>query len=191
MRRHPVLAGLFLTATLTQGFLQGLLVWALREVLVAFSEAGSGLSVVVLLGGAAVILGVWVIRSFGTFAGEILAARLAHKVEIESMLQVLKKLLALSVRFFEKSSQGDLIMASYHDLRGVRQVTIHMGRIVALAVVAWMMSPKLAVIGLVTAPVAVGPVYRLGQRIAKAARRVRLATQTLYDSFCRRPPAFG
>jgi len=188
MRRHPGLALMFLAATLSQGVLQGLIVWALREVLRAFSSGGVSLAALTL--GASLVFGIWLLRAFGTFAGELLSVRLARRVEIDSMQQVLAKLLTLSVRFFERSSQGDLVMASYTDLQGIRSVTLHVGTIVlsisrlaGLAVVAWLLSPKLALIGLVGAPLGVVPVYSLGRRITAAARRAREATEKLYDSF--------
>ncbi len=189
MRRHPGLALMFLAATLSQGVLQGLIVWALREVLRAFSSGG-GVSLTALTLGSLLVFAIWLLRAFGTFAGELLAIRLARRVEIDSMQQVLAKLLTLSVRFFERSSQGDLVMASYTDLQGIRSVTLHVGTIVlsisrlaGLAVVAWLLSPKLALIGLVAAPLGVVPVYSLGRRITAAARKAREATEKLYDSF--------
>jgi ABC-type multidrug transport system fused ATPase/permease subunit len=188
MREHPSLAAVFLAATLSQGALQGLLVLTMREVLRAFS--GDGESWMVFALGATTILGLWLLRAVGTFAGELVSARLAHRVEIDWMQRVLRKLLLLPVRFFERSSQGDLVMTTYQDLRGVRTVTQQVGtvvlsasRMLGLAAVAWMISPKLALIGLVAVPAGCIPAYRLGQRITKAARAARLATQTLYDSF--------
>ena len=188
VRRHPMLGALLLIATVGQGALQGLLVWALREVLVSFSASDS--SYLILSIGAATVLAIWWLRALSTFAGEIVSARLARRVEIESMQRVLAKLLTLSVRFFERSSQGDLVMTSYQDMRGIRTVTLALGSIVlsvsrlaGLAVVAWLMSPKLAVIGLVAVPLGVLPAYWLGQRITAAARQERGAIETLYDSF--------
>jgi subfamily B ATP-binding cassette protein MsbA len=102
----------------------------------------------------------------------------------------LKKLLSLSVRFFDKKSKSDLIMASYFDLKGIRIVTLDIGnvvlylsRLVGLAVVAWLLSPKLAVIGIITIPFGALPAYLLGQRITRAAHKERDAVVSLYDSF--------
>ncbi len=189
MRAHPRLAILLLVATVSQGAIQGLIVWALRKVLLTFSSSG-GASATALLAGAGLIFGLWLLRTFTTFVGEQTSANLAYRVEIEFMQKVLAKLLTLSVRFFERSSQGDLVMASYQDLKGIRTVTLDLGiivlafsRLLGLAVAAWVMSPKLAVIGLVVVPLGVLPVHRLGQRITRAAHFERDAMATLYDSF--------
>ena len=189
MRRHPLLATAFLVATLAQGGLQGAMVWALREVLIVFAGP-SGVTVTAIVLGSGAVLGIWLLRSGGVLAAQVLSARLAHRVEIESMWGVLEKLLSLSVRFFDRSSQGDLVMSSYYDLKGVRVATQQVGyialygaQLVSLMLVAWLMSPKLALIGLVAVPAGSLPVYWLGQRITRAAERERSAVVTLYDSF--------
>ncbi len=186
--QHPGLAAGFLFATLVQGALQGLLVWTLREVLLRFSA--TDLTTGVVAAGAAAVLGLWVIRAASVATAEILSARLAHQVEVRSMREVIAKLLTLSVRFFDRSSQGDLIMASYFDLKGVRTVTLdvgtivlHLSRLIGLVVVAWLMSPSLAVIGLITVPLGAIPAYLIGQRLTAAARDERSAMYSLYDSF--------
>lgn len=189
LRAYPLLAGVLLVATLSQGTLQGLLVWALRKVLLVFS-AGRGGSGLVLLAGAGIILALWLLRVFATFAGEQVSVRIAYRLEISYMERMLAKLLTFSVRYFERNSQGDLVMASYNDLKALRTISLDVGiivlavsRIVGLAVVAWMMSPKLAVIGLVAVPLGLMPAQILGKRITTAAHFQRSATTTLFDAF--------
>ena len=86
---------------------------------------------------------------------------------------------------YEPTLQPELVgMPSYQDLKGVRMVTVAFGqiilsisRLVGLAVVAWMMSPKLAMVGLVVVPFGVVPAYLLGWRITVAARAERGTVQ--------------
>lgn len=189
MGRRPALAALFISATLVQGALQGALVWALREVLEAFSGHGE-ITTKALLAGALTIFGIWILRSLSLAVAEVVSVRLSHSVETESMLEVVTKLLSLSVRFFDRNSRGDVVMAAYHDLKGVRAVTIEVGRVVlyvsqlaGLGVAAWLMSPKLAIVGLVTVPLGALPAYWLGREITDAARGERQAVSTLHDSF--------
>jgi len=189
LRAHPMLAAVLFAATLSQGTLQGLIVWALRRVLLMFGQENGG-GARVLATGAAIVLGLWLLRVGTTFVGEQVSMRLAHKVEIASMQRVLAKLLTLSVRYFDRNSQGDFVMSSYEDLKGIRTVTIDLSvivlslsRLLGLVVVAWMMSPKLALIGLLAIPLGMLPAYFLGQRITTAAHFERSATATLFDSF--------
>ena len=189
IQMYPALSAFLFLATVTQGALQGLLVWVLREVLLIFSDATSATFGTMALG-AGTILGIWILRALSTFAGEMLSVSLGRRVEVDSMQRLLMKMLTLSIRFFERSSQADLVMASYADLKGVRTVTISLGTIIlsfarlsGLCVVAWLMSPKLAIIGLVCIPLGVIPAHYFGQRISQASRSERVSKTSLHDSF--------
>ncbi|HEY9480316.1 MAG TPA: ABC transporter transmembrane domain-containing protein, partial [Gemmatimonadaceae bacterium] len=181
-------ASLFLFTTVSQGFLQGLIIWVLRDVLLHLGASGS--TIRTLLFGGLIVFGVWLLRAASTFAGQVLAVRLAYGVQMEQMVSILAKMLKLSVGFFDRNSQGDLMVSSYNDLKGVRQCTLETGNIVlhgarllGLAVVAWVMSPKLAVIGLVLVPIGLIPAQRLGSYITNAARKEREELSGLFDSF--------
>jgi subfamily B ATP-binding cassette protein MsbA len=189
MNAHRLLAALFIGATLAQGIMQGLLVWSLRGILLTFSETET-LTIFSLIWASATVLTVWLLRSATAFAADVVSQRLTRRVEIESMEQILQKLLTLPMRFFDKSSHGNTIISTYFDLKGVRNVTLQVGALilnlstlVGLGVAAWAMSPKLAVIGLATVPLGSLPAYWLGQKITGAADKERTATATLYDSF--------
>jgi ATP-binding cassette, subfamily B, bacterial MsbA len=189
VRRHPGLGAVFVVATLTQGALQGLLVWALREVLQRFSLPDAHTARALVLASVGV-LALWVLRAYTAYVGEIVSVRLAQRAETDSMREVLAKLLSMSVRFIDRSSQGDLVMAAYKDHNGIRMVTLQLGtvllsvaRLLGLAIVAWMMSPRLAFLGLITVPLGAIPAYWLGRRITVAARAERRSAATMQDSF--------
>jgi ATP-binding cassette, subfamily B, bacterial MsbA len=176
---QPGLAAVFLGVTLAEGFSQGLLVWALRGALRGFSDPG-GIRDGALLSAAALIFGVWMLRSACTYFGEDLSARIAHRVEHQGAMQLMQKLLSLSVRFFDKRSQGDLALATYADLKGIRFVTmqisviaLQVSRLCGLAVVAWLISPKLTLVGIAMIPLGLLPAHWLGQRVTRAAARER------------------
>lgn len=186
---HPWLGILFITATLIQGVVQAALVWRFKGVLLAFSAPESNQPMAMALG-AASILGLWITLSLGIFLAEVVSVRLAQRIEVETMEKVLRRLLTLSVRFFEKNSQGDLVMSTYNDCKGISRVSLQVGqialllsRLIGLAVAAWIISPKLTLIGIVTIPLAAWPAHKLGRRITQAADRERSALRTLYDNF--------
>jgi subfamily B ATP-binding cassette protein MsbA len=189
VRRHPALGAVFVVATLTQGALQGVLVWALREVLQRFSLPHAATGPALVLAGMG-ILALWVLRAYSAYVGEIVSVRLAQRAETDSMREVMAKLLTMSIRFIDRSSQGDLVMATYKDHNGIRMVTLQLGtvllsvaRLLGLAIVAWMMSPQLALLGLITVPLGAIPAYWLGRRITNAARAERRSTVTMQDAF--------
>lgn len=185
----PLVTAMLLATTLAQGALQGALVWALQRVLVGFSRSGH-VSWSTLVAGAFSIFALWLLRAGTTAFGEVLGVRLSHHAEITTMHRVLAKLLTMSARFFDRSSQGDVVMAAYNDLKGIRSVTLdmcsgalHLARVLGLAVVAWMMSPLLAMLGFILVPLALLPAQYFGQRITIAARQERATLTGLFDSF--------
>ncbi|MGH7215229.1 MAG: ABC transporter transmembrane domain-containing protein, partial [Tepidisphaeraceae bacterium] len=180
---------MFLVAAGSQGLLQAVFLWVLRDVLLVF-DTGNVASLGTLTSGALLIGGVWTLRSLFTYAGEASKYRLAYQAEIDGVDEVLAKLLRLPTRFFERSSDGDLVVASYYDLGGVRSVVLQIGsvvmtvsRLAGLAAVAWVMSPKLAAVGFVAIPLGALPMYWLGRRITLAARRHRAAVATFHNVF--------
>jgi ABC-type multidrug transport system fused ATPase/permease subunit len=190
MRRHPMLAVAFVLAVLSQGFLQGLLIWAIRNVLVTLSTAGPTTTAPVRLEGALIIFVIWLLRAAGAMTADALAIKLATRVEHGWMFDVLRKLLDLPIAFFDRHSQGDLVMAAYHDLKGIRSSTLEVGRMVlylsqlgGLGVAAVMLSPQLALVGMLTVPLGAIPAYWFGQRITQSADRERRAVTSLHDSF--------
>jgi subfamily B ATP-binding cassette protein MsbA len=189
LRQRPLLGSIFLLTTLTQGVLQGLLVWALREVLIQFGKS-SQVSAMALAVGGLVIFAIWVGRAAAALVGEEVTARLAHGTEVETMTNILAKLLSLSTKFFDKHSEGDLVMATYSDVQFFRQITIqfgnillHLTRLIGVVVVAFVISPKLALLGLVTVPLGAVPALKVGQRIQASSRSARGSVRKLYDSF--------
>jgi ABC-type multidrug transport system fused ATPase/permease subunit len=190
MRRHPALAVAFVLAVVSQGFLQGLLIWAIRKVLVVLSTIGAAATVSDRLEDALLIFVIWLLRAAGAMTADSLAIKLATRVEHGWMFDVLRKLLDLPITFFDRHSQGDLVMAAYHDLKGIRASTLEVGRMIlylsqlgGLAVAAFMLSPSLAFVGMLTVPLGAIPAYWFGQRITQAADRERRAVTSLHDSF--------
>ena len=175
---------------LIQGVLQGLLIWAIRNVLVALSAGEDAATLTVRIGGAFLIFGIWLLRAASAFLADSLAMRLATRVEIGAMYDVLEKLLGLPIAFFDRHSQGDLVMASYHDLKGIRASVVEVGRLIlyvsqvmGLAVAAMLLSPQLALVGMLTVPLGAVPAWWFGQRMTQAADRERRAVTSLHDSF--------
>ncbi|HET7603632.1 MAG TPA: ABC transporter ATP-binding protein [Gemmatimonadales bacterium] len=189
MLQRPWLAAGLLGTTLAQGVLQGLLLVALRNTLVGFDHAGVSRGLGLLLG-AVLIYVIWLGRAVTTASAEVLSARLADSVEIAAIKQVMAKLLTLSVRFYDRNRQEDIVLASYHDLKSMRNVTqavgelvLHGSRMVGLVVVAAMMSPSLTLIGLVIVPLGLLPAHWFGERLLRSAAEQRNAIAALSTGF--------
>src|SRR5690606_22417536 len=129
MFRSPRLASVMLLATLVQGVLQGLLVYLLREVLQGFDQEAH-VTLTGLFAGAMVVFAAWLLRAASSAGAWLMAWKLAYSVETQSLNAIVAKLLTLPVRFFDRNRQGDLVLASYHDLLAVRQLTLDIGMLV-------------------------------------------------------------
>ena len=79
LRRNPSLSAGFITCVLIQGVLQGLLIWAIRNVLIAMSAGEDAATLRVRIGGALLIFVVWVLRAASAYAADSLAMRLATR----------------------------------------------------------------------------------------------------------------
>jgi subfamily B ATP-binding cassette protein MsbA len=188
MSKHPLLFGLFVVATLGQGALQGLLVWVLRRVLLLLDSAEVAAGTMAVT--AILVFGIWTLRSASAYMGEVVQVRLAWQIAIRYVRKVVARLLRLSVRFFERSSEGDLLVAAWQDVAALRITATQVGtimlaasRVLGLAVAAVILSPMLAVVGLVTVPIALLPARYFGQRITNMASSERSSTVTLHDTF--------
>jgi ABC-type multidrug transport system fused ATPase/permease subunit len=81
-------------------------------------------------------------------------------------------------------------MTAYTDAQRVRTITLQLGQLglyltqlAGLLIAAWMMSPKLTVIGILSVPLGAIPFYWLGQQLTEAARRERHQAVSLQDSY--------
>lgn len=189
MLQRPWLAAGLLSTTLAQGVLQGLLLVALRNTLMGFDHDGMGRGLGILLGAIFIYL-IWLGRALTTASAEVLSTRLADSVEIAAIKQVMAKLLTLSVRFYDRNRQEDIVLASYHDLKSMRNVTqavgelvLHGSRMIGLVVVAAMMSPTLTLIGLVIVPLGLLPAHWFGERLLRSAAEQRNAIAALSTGF--------
>ncbi|MEP7286101.1 MAG: ABC transporter ATP-binding protein [Chloroflexota bacterium] len=189
MARYPRSMALFIVGALTQALFQALLVWALQHALLTFSDSSAmdfGYLTLICIA----IFAISIIQSIGTYVAELMSMRIAYRVQTDSMRKLYAKTLSLPVRYFEKNSQGDLIMASFQDLSGIRQITEEVGRTIVfvtrlsgLALAAVLISPKLALVGFVAIPLVAAPASWFGQRMSRAALRGRNALAVWHDSF--------
>lgn len=170
----------FIGLTMLQGAFQALLIYAITEVL-----QGTELFL-----GALLVFGVWCLRAWSTYAATMLSSRIAYQIEIEAMGTVLRRMLRQPVAFFDEYSRGDLVISAYQDAGSLRIVTLQVGRtiifatrVIGLGTAAFILSPKLALLGLACVPVALIPAYMFGSRIRRASETERETKTTLHDNF--------
>ena len=139
----------------------------------------------------AVILGcVQLFSALLAYDNRITAQRAAEILEFGVMEELITNLLTLSVGFFKRQSQGELVQAIRSDVGNLTIAAYafaNMIRAVVLAValtaVAIYLSPVLAFVALLLIPVLAIPMAVLTSRkVRVAAKRLRAAYSPLYDS---------
>jgi ATP-binding cassette, subfamily B, bacterial MsbA len=154
-------------AALQAGYL-----WMLRGFLAgAFVEHHRRILVPALL-----LLGVWAGRSVADFASKIAREKVARGVEMAATELVLRRLVRLSVGFFDRTTQGELVEALRSNIAGLRLYATSLGQALiaaaTLAALAWTavrLEPRLAAIAFVLLPLVVIPVARVGGRLRAAS----------------------
>jgi ABC-type multidrug transport system fused ATPase/permease subunit len=141
-----------------------------------------------LIGG--LLVAVQLFGAFLTYDNRITAQRAAEILELSVMEKVIRKLLTLSVQFFHRQSEGDLIQTVRLDVSSLTTMvnayaTIIRALVLALglATVAFWLSPLLAFVSLVVLPLVGLPlVGYTAKKLRVAARRLRAAGPALSDS---------
>ena len=160
-----------------------------RGTLIRFIETYAGFATVphVL---AALLIIVQLISAYLAYDNRITAQRATEILEVGVMEQVIRKLLTLSVPFFKRQSEGDLIQTVRADVGSLKTVATAYATIiraivmaVGLTIVAVWLNPLLAFVSLFLLPVVGLPlVAYTSKRLRIASRRLRAAGPGLFDS---------
>lgn len=118
----------------------------------------------------------------------VVQQRIVKVLELGLMERLIRRMLTLSVQFFDRHSQGDLIQAVRQDVSWVRESVMSAARIflegtlaIGLLVTAVWMSPRLAFWALFVLPLAALPVFYISRRTLQRSHSVRRAGYVLFD----------
>ena len=154
--------------------LQAAYIWLLKNFLATTfgGDARGG-----LLWPALVLLLVWASRSVADFFAKITRERVARGVELVATDLVLRRLVRLSVGFFDRTTQGDLVEALRSNIAGLRvyaaslsQALVSAAMLLALAGSAIALEPRLALIAFVLLPMVILPIARVGAKLRDTSR---------------------
>ena len=142
---------------------------------------------VLWLTGAA-LLGLQITASLLNYLNLIIQQHLSKVVELGMMEKLIRHLLTLSVSFFDRQSQSDIVQTIRIDVTMVRVMVNTMSSIlmecllaVGYLIAAVMISSKVALVALVVIPVASLPVYLISLRTLKHSHRLRQTGYQLSD----------
>jgi ATP-binding cassette, subfamily B, bacterial MsbA len=134
------------------------------------------------------LLGFQVSASLLNYFNLIIQQRLSKIVEIRMMARLIRHLLTLSISYFDKQSQSDIVATIRVDVTQLRVMIAALGSImvecllaVGYLVAAVMISSKVALVSLVVIPIAAMPIYLISSRTLRAAFKLRLSGFQLSD----------
>jgi ABC-type multidrug transport system fused ATPase/permease subunit len=114
--------------------------------------------------------------------------RIVKAAELRTMEQLIRQLLGLSVGFFERRTQGELIQAVRQDVSQLRAAAMAAAvamldatQGLALMLAAVYLSPSLALWAFLVLPLTLGPLFVLARRTLTQSRGVRRQGVALFD----------
>lgn len=130
----------------------------------------------------------WVLSSLFEYGSKVYQQSLMRTIEQNTLMKVVNHFLKLSVRFFDKSSQGDLLVTSRTDINAIKDMVFSYGTIIistftiiSLLIVSLKINFKLTFWGLIVLPIATLPIIYVGNKIRLAAERKRKIGYKIYD----------
>lgn len=137
---------------------------------------------------AALLVSSHIGASLMKYDNQVLQQRMVKVLELGLMQRLVHHLLALSVSYYDRHSEGDLIQLLRQDVARLRGAVLALGNVfleatlaVGLFVAAVLLSPRLTFWALVVVPAAVFPIRRLARRTLLHSFGVRRKVHALFD----------
>src|SRR5262249_46755595 len=197
LRSQKLLLGRFVVTSVGRTALVMPAVLLVREFLFATLGKQQGLAAVVaerfgsevaVWAVAALLVGAYIGASLVYYDNQVVRQRIVKAVELPLMERLVRHLLALSVRFFDSASHGDLIHAIRQDVADLRVTVVSCATVltegaVALGLVgcAIWLSPPLAFWALFVLPAATLPIVVIARRTRARSFAERAAGYVVFD----------
>jgi ATP-binding cassette, subfamily B, bacterial MsbA len=197
LRREKLLVLRFLATSLGRTALSMASVFLIQDFLFGVLGEGHGLAHT-LSGQLSPAAALWLVAgllvvsyagaSFFLYDSQVIRQRIVKIVELGLMERLIRHLLALSVPFFDRKSQGDFIQAIRQDVSHLRNVVMAYGTLVmesalalGLSISAAWIAPKLAAWVLAVLLIGFLPIAWIGRRTRVRSLAVRRKGYVLFD----------
>ena len=181
-KRLAALLAVFIVLEAASG---GAVIYFIKEFL---SQLVSSQSLRSVAFGAGLLLVLWLIRAGSSFGNKVYRYTLGRAIERDARIDVLAHMMKLSVGFIESHRRAELIQQVSYDTTALRDsltafasAVSSAARVLGLMVVAYLMDPFLALLGLAAMPLGLPVLVILGRKLEASARRQRKAAVKLVD----------
>ncbi len=197
LRREKRLLVRFVLTSVGRSALAMSAILLIREFLAGVLGGGSGLAATVaeeygnhvaLSAVAVLLLASYVGASLLNYDNRVVQQRIIKLLELGMWERLLRHLLSLSVPFFDRQSEGDIIQAVRQDVTNLRVASLSLARIfldgtlaLGLFASALWLSRSLTLWALIVLPAAVFPIYLIARRTLQKSYSVRKAGYVLFD----------
>ncbi|HUP60090.1 MAG TPA: ABC transporter ATP-binding protein [Thermoanaerobaculia bacterium] len=193
LRGKPALVTGFALASIGRAALNASTILLIHEFLAAVLGSGNGWATrlgfeLPLWGLVALLLGVQLAAVLLTYQSRLAEQRILAVVELGTMDRLIRHVLTLSVGFFDRRTQGDLVQTIRQDVANLRSVTMAAAALLleamqaaGLIAVAVSLSPRLAVWAFVLVPLAAVPITIVARRTLARSFGVRRKSIVVFD----------
>jgi subfamily B ATP-binding cassette protein MsbA len=193
LRTESWLSVRFAVATLGRTVFTAFAILLIREFLGGAIGAGDAIVAqaarAALWSSAALLIVSYIGASALTYDSQVTQQRIVKAVELGTMERVLRRLLSLSVGFYDRHTQGDLIQTVRQDISQLRTASLGVARIVldgvqavGLILTAFWLSPSLTLWAFLIIPLAMVPIAYIARRVLVRSWGVRRKGTALFDT---------
>jgi ABC-type multidrug transport system fused ATPase/permease subunit len=196
LRREPGMLARFAAASLGRSALTAATILLIREFLAAVLGQSSRFGSVAQSYGIHIslwtVVGLLLVAMFGsallTYSARVNEQRLAAVVELGTMDRLIRRILSLSVGYFDRRTHGDLVQTVRQDVVHVRMVVVSAANMLlevlqtlGLMAAAIALSPTLAFWAFLLVPLAVLPIAVVARKTLVRSFGVRRKSVAIFD----------
>jgi len=185
---HRWLTLSFLVCSVGYGFSKAAIFWLIKNFLDKALNSTARGHYGALYSAAAFLFGIWLVCAAFEYGKKVLQQQLMRAIEYDTLMRILRHMLRLSVRFFDRSSHGDLLQTSRTDIVAMRDMVNAYCTILSailttasFMLVALRLSPYLTFWGMIVLPIVAWPIISLGRRIRQISERRRTVGYKIFD----------
>lgn len=188
LRTHKTLVFVFVLTSIGYSATRSGILWLIKNFLEKTINQKVNESLIFLYIAAGLIFITWILSSLFEYLSKVYQQILMRTIEQETLVKIVNHLLKLSVRFFDRSSHGDLLVTSRTDINSMRDmmssyctILISSFTFLSLLIVSFKVNFLLTFWGMVAIPLISWPIIYLGNKIRISAEKRRNIGYKIFD----------
>lgn len=188
IKKYKLLVLIFIFSSIGYSVTRSGILWLIKNFLEKVINLKINDSIWFLYIAAGIIFIVWIISSLFEYLSKVYQQILMRTIEQDTLMKIVSHLLRLSVRYFDRSSHGDLLVTSRADINSMRDmvnsyctILISLFTFLSLMIVSFKINFALTFWGMIAIPVVTAPIIYLGNKIRISAEKRRSIGYKIFD----------